>query len=312
MTSTTESATTAPTTSGPLQIEDLDLPTRGEGEPVVTAVIVHAAGVEMISGPLSSVEITSVSGAPGREDQLHIPLPRIRSDGLVEYATELPDGSLQLVVVDPLSASVMSTSALSTQPAVMTETALEPSDAGASLVMYREGDSSLQYGIRDATTGQVVWVEDSDFIPLTPHPDGGFLVSGGRVPGSRWLTATGEIIDAGYRGLPNGWSAAFGPNQLLAIGTANSGVIIVEPSGTSAVVTDLPVGSAGDLAWDDSGTVLLVNMAVAFDTATSGVYGCDLTGKMCHKIVDYKHDLRLATDQHTDRFGESPPRASTN
>jgi hypothetical protein len=285
-TTTIRETTTQPESLRPA---DLALPTRGDLAPVIDLVTVSRDGIALVTGPLQDVRIAPVPDTTGGSPSSGrvAPWPRTLPDGLVEYVTELDDGSYQLVVADPAGGTIVSTSELPAEPTLMTD------PQGTSLIVSRDGDAALTFGLRPAGSQNTVWIDNSDsVIPLAPHPDGGFLVSDGGA--TVRLVAGGRIVDTGYGDLPSAWSAAFGPSGLLALGTTDHAVTIVEPSGRSAFVDGLPAGDAGQLVWDTSGTVLLINLDVASDPSTSGIYGCDLIGDTCDQVMPYQPGLQLA------------------
>jgi hypothetical protein len=94
--------------------------------------------------------------------------------------------------------------------------------------------------------------------------------------------------------LPTAWSAAFGPDEKLALGLSTNDVALI--SGSDLMILDgLPVdGSPIDIAWTDEGAGLLVNVSAA-TVNDSGIYGCDISMLTpCQKVVDWSPDVRLA------------------
>lgn len=161
------------------------------------------------------------------------------------------------------------------------------------VVTMIEGETN-RFGVV-GSAGEVVWIDDSDVIPLAPAPDGGFLLRTG--DGSLGIVGEDGMVTAYETSfdLPPAWSGAFGPEGLLALGLSTNQVVIINPGSGLLVLDGLPdTGSPIDIVWTAGGSVLLVNSS-APTINDSGIFACNLADLTpCTKIVDWTPDLRLA------------------
>ena len=272
----TTTSTTLPTTTATTAT---DSPS-GEISPTIDTVALSATEVISIGGTLAAPELSAID--------LSEPLPGsgfvVRGNApTLEVIVPGDNGYLELTV-DVASGAVHQSSPNAEATVLVAN--------GAALVQRIEG-GGVQLGVANGTD-EVVWLDDPDLIPLTKTPDGVFLVATG-IGGLATVSAHGTVSP--YQlpvELPTAWSAAFGPDEKLALGLSTNEVVLISGSDL-AILDGLPVdGSPIDIAWTDDGAGLLVNVSAA-TVNDSGIYGCDISMRTpCRKVVDWSPDLRLA------------------
>ncbi len=122
-------------------------------------------------------------------------------------------------------------------------------------------------------------------VPLTPHPDGGFLVS--EADGLRRVLASGGSMPADVPWHRAAWSAAFSPTGLFAVGTTDNTVNVVTREGEVIKLDALPRGRATALSFLGSGRGLLVTQT-GRTADNSGVFSCELSSLECQRVLPHE------------------------
>lgn len=262
------------------------LPEVGLGTDRDSIVLLHASGVDVVAIGNSTDPIAL--DVPGRSDDRSLQALPVWDTATSTLSYHTADNRRTTLDMSTVGSATVLVDVIQTPDsgwvAVLTER-----DGVALGGEYLEGEH-IDWSL--SVDGTNIEIPDGELIPLTTHPDGGFVVTLNDGSPSRVARDGQQQAIAELSHLPPAWSASYGPNGLLALGLSTNQVVVVGLRGETGVFDDLPLASPIDVTWGRSGT-LYVNLSGQM-LNDSGVFACDLQDGTCHKVAAWQPYLRLA------------------